>query len=111
MDTAKLTACSDNVGDTDATTAGRGGGLAEDSRVPNIEGAVCVATNRKMLTALVAGYEMDPMTRDPAVDPCVFILSVVVETTRFDTEVETVYRENPKNTSLCSESDKTDEET
>lgn len=68
----------------DATTTGRGGGLTEDSREPNDEGSVRVAHNLETFATLVAGYEIDPITRDPAVDTCVFMLLVVVEPVALD---------------------------
>lgn len=69
---------------SDATTAGRGGGLTEDPRVPNEETAVRVTPDRCMLTTLVAGYEIDRMTVDPALDRRVFIFLVVVESVASD---------------------------
>lgn len=74
----------------DVTSSICGGGLVEDSYVPNDEVSVCMTVVRLALAASVAGYEADPMTVDPAVDSCVLMLLVVVESSLLDCE-DSVY--------------------
>lgn len=63
----------------DRTPSACGGGLPEDSTIPNDEESVCVAVVRFAFAAIGTGYEFDILTRDTASDCCVLMFMVVVE--------------------------------